>query len=129
MAWSVIKHLEPRFVEAEYSGALSSAELEAVVRATLDAAVEIDTCLVLSDCTLVSGGHSSADLYFLAQAVRTMPLSTRLREAVVMPLAPEAQRQVRFWETTASNRGLAVRIFQDRASALQWLLSSDTAAS
>lgn len=45
-----------------------------------------------------------------------------LREAVLVPASAVAADSVHFWETAAGNRGVTVQLFQDRASALAWLL-------
>ncbi len=121
MGWHVVPHTHRKVVETVYAGHMSAADLEAAVRASLAAASGLATGLLLSDCTGLTGGHSSADLYFLAKTVRDLPGSTTMREAVLMPTLPAQRTEVLFWENTATNRGLVVRLFADRQAAFDWL--------
>jgi hypothetical protein len=121
MGWSVIPHAEIGVVETIYTGLMSIADLEAAVKETLSVASRLGTSLLLSDCTGLIGGHSSADLYFLAKAIRELPGSATIREAMLLPALPQQQKEAMFWETTATNRGLVVRLFADRQAALNWL--------
>ena len=45
-----------------------------------------------------------------------------LKEEVLLPKFPESVEHVKFWEDTCSNRGLNVRIFDNRQHALDWLI-------
>jgi hypothetical protein len=110
---------EAAHAEASFTGTLTASELEGAVREIMALMQESDTRLLLADCTGVTGGHSVFDLYGLADWL--MASAPSFREAVVLPTLDLAAKNVRFWETTCRNRGLAVRIFNDRQSALEWL--------
>lgn len=122
MPWEVTLHADLGIVETRYDRVLRPAELEAAVLETLRVASEAGASRFLGDCTRLTGGHSIADLYFLAQAVQNSKVAGRVREAVLLPEVQSAQRVVHFWEDAATNRGLVVEIFCDREAAVDWLL-------
>lgn len=110
---------EGSHAEATYFGRLTASELEAAAGEITALMQKNNTMLLLADCTGVVGGHSVFDLYALADWIKGC--APRMREAIVLPTLDLAAENVRFWETTCRNRGLAVRIFNDRQSALAWL--------
>jgi len=121
MPWSVVHHAELAVVEAIYDGWVSAHEIAAAAQAMVRLAVAQGTCRVLADCSRLEGGHTLADLYFLARDLQRRSARMRLNEAVVMPASPSARASVAFWETTAINSGLRVRTFATRQLALAWL--------
>ena len=125
MPCSVTFDAEASHAEATYFGRLTASELEAAAGEIMALMQASNTMLLLADCTGVVGGHSVFDLYALADWLKAC--APRVREAVVLPTLDLAAENVRFWETTCRNRGLAVRIFNDRQSALDWLHQSSTA--
>lgn len=110
--------LQPH-AEATYSGTLTAAELKAAAGEIMALMQKSQTTRLLADCTDIKGGHSVFDLYELADWIKAH--APQMREAVVLPALDLAADHVRFWETTCRNRGIAVRIFNDRDSALRWL--------
>lgn len=66
--------------------------------------------------------HPVADLYFLADALAAAGNVPQFREALLLPSLPDSIEHVRFWETTCANRGLNVRLFDNRQRAIDWLL-------
>jgi len=123
MPWQVIVHKELSIIETVYSGLLSPDELKAAVCETGKMAHLYGTGLLLGDCSALVGGHSVVDLYYLADAVRENEMSFTLKEAVILPELPESKEFAEFWETTSVNRGLLVRLFKDRKSAIDWLVN------
>ncbi len=122
MPWTARLNADARIVETTYSGALTRDDLTAAALGTLEVARNHDAWLLLGDCTRLSGGHSIADLYFLAESVATSGVASRLKEALLLPALPVAAEDVQFWETTCSNRGLRVKVFSERDLAMKWLL-------
>ena len=120
MSWNITFDKVSRVVEATYSGTVTTPELQAGCAATLDVCREHHTSLVLSDCSRLESGFSMVDLYDLARSVATVPA---FREAVLLPADSDALDAVRFWEVTATNRGVLVRLFKDRRQAIEWLKS------
>lgn len=126
MPWAIHLHPELPIIEASYSGRLSADELTDSVRQFGVLARESSRRLLLSDCTTLEGGHSILDLYGLADTVLAGGENHLLsKEALILPSLPDSAEKVSFWETVCYNRGLNVRVFVDRRSALDWLFESD----
>lgn len=123
MSWSVSVDVATRTVTTVYAGVLSPAALADAVAATLEACRTHQFVRLLADCSQLEGGHSVLDLYDTAASLGAMPGVATLKEAVLLPAtaATVATDAVRFWETTATNRGIQVRVFADRAAAVTWL--------
>ncbi len=111
-----------RIAEMVYDGALSGAELVASAHEVVALAASLGTSLILADARLLAGGHSIVDLFGLADSLAADSAVRQLKEAVVVPALPEAAGTARFWETTGVNRGLTIRLFDDRETAIAWLL-------
>ena len=127
MPWNLQFHAVGQFVEITYTGAVDKSELEKSAQDTVKLCLEKSTLRILADCSEMTGGHSLADLYFLSDWLISVK-AYRLREAVVLPHAAAASEHAHFWQTTCANRGLTVRVFGDRETALEWLLQEKIAA-
>lgn len=123
MNWQTSYQDQTQLVELTYSGTVTQAELALSAQATLQLAQEHGSHRVIADCTAMHGGHSMADLYFLSDWLINMK-AFRLKEAVIMPVEAASSELARFWETTCINRGLRVRVFDQRDAALRWLMES-----
>ncbi|NTV91757.1 MAG: hypothetical protein HGA72_00315 [Chlorobiaceae bacterium] len=122
MPWRVIVNPHIPVIETCYSGVLTQAELSAAVEETISLAGKYRRNRFLADCTELDGGHSFTDLFFLADFVLNSDPDHLLKEAVITNNAPVASQNASFWETTCLNRGLKVRLFSDRQSAIDWLV-------
>ena len=121
MPWRA--HFDPatRVVHLAYTGRLSASALSEAFEAGAALIVEHGSLWVLADCTGLEGGHTVADLYFLAETMGRAPLPRGFREAVLLPALAEPARNAAFWETTAANQGFEVQLFSDRDEAMRWL--------
>lgn len=123
MVWQCEKLAAHPIIETAYVGLVGQAELESAVRATIDLAGRTGITRFLADCSRLEGGHSILELFGIANTLSASGAFGAMREAVLLPALPTAAEDVRFWETVCLNRGLIVRIFDDRAAAIDWLLS------
>lgn len=123
MNWQTSYQNNTQLIELTYSGSVTQVELAKSAHAALDLAKQLGTYKVMTDCTAMQAGHSLADLYFLSDWLITMK-AHRLKEAVIMPTEAASSELARFWETTCINRGLRVRVFDQREAAERWLLDS-----
>lgn len=123
MAWRCERMSAHPIIETAYVGLLDHAELEAAVRATIELAQRTGTLRFLADCSRLEGGHSIMALYGIANTLSASSAAHGMREALLLPALPKAAEDVRFWETVCRNRGLTVRIFEDRKAAMDWLLA------
>jgi hypothetical protein len=123
MPWEVSLHAEAGYIETVYAGELMPADLLAAVNETLQLVNTTGLYRLLGDCSQLLGGHSPADLFYLAEALQRHHCGRQFREAVLLPRRSAAQPDARFWEDTATNHGMDVRLFDDRDTALAWLLA------
>lgn len=121
MPWHATFQAESALVEVTYTGNVSTTELQDAMRETIALGLRHQTQRVLADCTALQGGHSVVDLYFLADALKSVEEASGMKEALLLPQSPESAQAVAFWETICRNRGIRARIFQDRTAAIAWL--------
>jgi len=113
-------------IEAVYVGALTVAELNAKNDEILALIARHGRYLMLADCAKFLGTENTLmDMHVVAEELSHNPLAARVKEAVIVPDAPEGAEIVQFWEMICRNRGIMVRSFADRASALEWLLAGN----
>lgn len=121
MPWHVQALPDQAIVETSYIGRLSLPELFEAVQETLATVRQTQKYCLLGDCSALEGGHSLVDLFGMIDQIIASGLAHKLKEAVVLPRLPAAQDRVEFWELACTNRGLRVKLFTDRASAIDWL--------
>lgn len=121
LPWHTAYNESLHFIELTYTGTVSKDELIASAAACAALINQHQNSRVLGDCSALQGGHSLADLYYLSEWVAGLRLP-RFREAMILQSEVLSSESVQFWQTTCTNRGLNVRAFEDRETALQWLL-------
>ncbi len=112
-------------IEVRYFGHVTAADLTEAFTECLAVAMELDTWLLLADCTELAWTPTITDLKDLVDALSALGVTDRFREAVVRPSDVTAAVSVGFWETAGVNRGLAIRAFRTRTEALDWLEAGD----
>ena len=120
MPWNVVAHPDLPIVETVYSGTLSGAEVAGAAAETLRIAASLGRNRLFADCSMMEGGHTIFDLFFISDQLSLNALG--LREAILQPALASSLEKVQFWETACLNRGMQVRIFSRRDEATQWLL-------
>lgn len=121
MSWSATLSSDLPIIETRYVGVMTPSELSDAVQETLRLVQTSGRTLLVGDCSQLVGGHSITDLYRLAASLEASGMVNKLKEAVLLPSVPEANETAEFWETVSHNRGMDVRLFSDRQSALAWL--------
>jgi hypothetical protein len=86
--------------------------------ALVAAGVEAECTKALLDERLLDHDLGEGDVYFLAERYSSS-VPKLVRAAILFDQSHAGN--IRFWETCAMNRGLSVRVFKSRASALSWL--------
>ena len=128
MPWRLI-HLESEeVVETVYSGAVTAEELLAAIRANVAAGQARGVKRFLSDCRPMDAGGSLTDVYELPAVYESLGAGRDWKEAILLPVRPAAEDELRFYETVSLNKGFRVRIFDSRVAALAWLAEEGDAA-
>ena len=121
MTWKMV-HLEAEAVlETVYSGSIDAPQLRKAILENAAAAKERGVGRFLSDCRLLEEGASLTDVYDLPAIYESLGVGRDWWEAIVLPVMPTAEEQLKFYETVTRNRGFQVRIFGSREEALAWL--------
>lgn len=122
MPWKVETLDNSSIVEISYLGWVTRQDLYDALAAAVRLAVENRARRFLANCSEMQGGHSVFDLFELISSYDTLGFDTTgFKEAVLTAHSPAGAADVRFYETTAINRGYTVRVFSDRELALAWL--------
>ncbi|NTW48334.1 MAG: hypothetical protein HGB19_01100 [Chlorobiales bacterium] len=108
-------------IETVYSGTLTINDLHENLKKTMDLSHKHRVTRFLADCTGMSPGGSVLNIYEFAKQLENIPEVYRLKEAIILPVLPDSAKDLTFFETTARNRGLNVRIFGNREDAITWL--------
>lgn len=123
MPWELSWNEDSAVIETVYTDPLFPEDLREVIRANFELAKEKSSARFLGDCTRLARESSAASIYALGEFIATLEVPPGVKEAILLPLALPAERDLRFYETVALNRGFEVRVFDDRAAALLWLTS------
>jgi len=128
MPWTTTFLGELRVVESVYIEPLGAEELMAAAKEAIEVARRAGTTLFLGDCTGLGPSGSVLDIYQLGRFLETVFMGQVGREAILLPASPDAAENLKFYETVMRNRGLEVRLFRDRDTALRWLAELKDAA-
>jgi len=125
---SIVRSLLPEYpvVEMVVDGLLTAEEGGEAMAAGMALSAEHGTWRTLADFTHMRRTAPGSDIVALAEAAANAGLPPEWQEAVVLPVEPNAAVWARLWEAAAVNRGLRVKCFHDRESALDWLVNGDS---
>ena len=121
MAFSITYLEEAGVVEMVLRDTLTPAELEAAMTEAGTVGAENLGNRFLVDSRDMPAGGSAFDVLALAELLAALPPGVIEREAVLLSADAAAADRMEFFETACRNRGLDVRVFQDRDEALGWL--------
>jgi hypothetical protein len=122
MPWELRMIEESQIIETVFSGINSMNELVQAVQTNMEMGQKHGINRFLADCTALDGGTSLTDIFHLAEFYDSLPIDRHLKEAVLLPVLPDAKSDLQFFETTTRNRGFDIRVFEDRQAAIDWLL-------
>ncbi|MDK9699790.1 MAG: hypothetical protein OEM52_06580 [bacterium] len=122
MPWGAQYNSVLKCVELNYIGQVSAKDLFDAFIVAGNLAQENNTIKFLADCTLLTGGHTLADVFTLISNYSAGGVHVRFREAILLPKQEAAVQEVAFYETACLNRGFDVKVFTNRAEAEAWLV-------
>ena len=113
-----------RIVEVVLSGALDDPEAIEMLKEAMDLQRETGIPDALLDCTDVAKGLSYPSVVEMADYTVSLGVPSNWRQAVVKPTDLTAAVTIGLWEAAGNNRGMTIKVFPDRESALAWLTSA-----
>jgi hypothetical protein len=113
-----------RIVEVTLSGALDDPEAIDMLVESRKLQAELDIPDALLDCTYVIKGLSYSSVVEMADYIVALGVPSDWRQAVVKPKDLTAAVTIGLWEAAGNNRGMSIRVFPDRESALVWLTAT-----
>jgi hypothetical protein len=117
-----LEYLEDEgIVFTDYIPPLGPADLAEIVTANLQVAAERGALSFLGDLRAMPPGGALVDVYELGAMFDRLGVDRRMREALVVKMDPKADRNMEFFVTVTSNRGIVVRLFAEIDEAKQWL--------
>jgi hypothetical protein len=112
-----------RIVEVVLSGALDDPEAVEMLVGSRQLQSDLDIPDALLDCTDVVQGLSYPSVVEMADYIVALGVPSNWRQAVVKPHDLTAAVTIGLWEAAGNNRGMTIKVFPDRESALAWLSS------
>jgi hypothetical protein len=110
-------------VEVVLSGALDDPEAVDMLAECRRLQDELGIAGALLDCSDVVKGLSYPSVVEMADYVVGLGVPADWRQAIVKPRDLTAAVTIGLWEAAGSNRGMTIKVFPDRESALEWLAS------
>lgn len=111
-------------IEVVLSGALDDPEAVDMLVEAMSLQRETGIADALLDCTDVIQGLSYPSVVGMADYTVALGVPSDWRQAVIKPKDVTAAVTVGLWEAAGNNRGMTIKVFPDRESALAWLTSS-----
>ena len=115
-----------RIVEVVLSGALADPEAVEMLVECRRLQEELGIPDALLDCTAVDQGLSYPSVVEMADYTVSLGVPSDWRQAVVKPTNLTAAVTIGLWEAAGNNRGMNIKVFPDRDSALEWLTSPES---
>lgn len=110
-------------IEKVYSGKLSPEHLVEIVDETHKMMKETGAKKVIADCSDLTEGYTAFDLYYLMEKISHLQIDPYSSEAIILSTNPDTSKNLLFFETLATNNGYKCKTFENRAAAMEWLLS------
>lgn len=114
-----------RIIEVVLSGALADPEAVEMLVEARRLQDELGIPGALLDCTDVTQGLSYPSVVEMADYIVAMGVPSDWRQAVVKPHDVTAAVTIGLWEAAGNNRGMNIKVFPDRDSALEWLTTPE----
>ncbi len=122
MSWKTRFSPIEKIIEIKFTGKFVADDIGDILQSVLLLIQQEKTLLVLGDCTLMEHNTSVFNIYDFPKLFESQNITHHIKEAMVLPVDPEARKNVEFYETVCHNRGFKVKVFETRAQALDWLL-------
>ncbi|HEY1773921.1 MAG TPA: hypothetical protein VGH91_12105 [Gammaproteobacteria bacterium] len=121
MPWTIETQDGGELLEVTYQGDFAAEELRIATLEIVDALVDKGILRLLLDCRDAHFNVPTIAVYQLPELYDAKGLSRQVRAAVVKPRDGYHLELFEFYEDVCRNRGYFAMLFDDTASARQWL--------
>lgn len=108
-------------IEVVYSGRVTIEEVHDAFEKAVEMSTHHQVMLFLVDCSGLQPVGSMFNIYELAAELEKIPNVRHLKGSIILPLEQQSAEELKFFETTAKNRGLYVHVFSSHDDAIKWL--------
>lgn len=128
MAHDIAYNSEQGIIELTYHGEIDPAALKSSAADVYHLAKERSCCVALIDWSQSRLGVGVSGIYDLPRVLSsiTESLGLNIHKIKRALLVKEKTEGFRFLENVTRNRGQNVRLFTDRAEAIEWLVAADS---
>lgn len=110
-------------IEIVYSGRITIDDIRETFKKAVELSYQHRVTAGLIDCLYLHPIRSIINIYDLAAEIEKIPNIRMLKGGIILPVSQQSAEELKFFETTARNRGLNVRVFPDRDDTIKWLTS------
>ena len=127
MTWTVEYNSTLRIVDIVFTGITSGRDLQEATTKCILLGKERGTVQFLVDAAELELFAPLVDILDLPEKQYVEEGLDRLsRVALVNPRSAKAKEAAEFYKTVCINRGWSVRLFPERAEAIEWLMATDS---
>ena len=128
MPWDVQHNQKYGFIETTFNGHVTASELREAVTQHITLQKETGVTNVLADGSAVTNGPSLMAVIDLPRIFfAKLGMKRQTKMAIILPAAEKPRKLARFFETTSLNRGWFMKVFENRQSAVAWLMPDGAA--
>jgi len=122
MHWDIEYLEEFRTIHIRYSGTSNAEHFKRSFEECVSLAGKYKVNRFLVDTTEYTPALSAADIYGFPKAYAQLLVERQTRFAVIQPENPVTRKNLAFFETVCRNSGYLVKLFEDKESAMAWLI-------
>ena len=126
MPWSVEYDSELGIIHSIYAGRITADDFKEGTIKAIALAKKFKTYLLLIDDSKLDSAVSTNEIYEMPRFYDEVNATRRSRMALILPTSGQIREDVKFYETVCRNRGWAVKAFNKRRNAIDWLLHKPT---
>ncbi len=119
--WKVEYNSKLRIINLVFSGDVSGSDIREATTRTISLTHEHGINEILIDLAHMEQTGTVTEIYDLLEQYNEEDLNHASRLAIVVPILPDLEGVVQFYENVCVNRGWRVQSFLNRREAIRWL--------
>jgi hypothetical protein len=123
MTWRIELDEKQGIIHCVYAGTVTVEDYKKGALKTIALAKKHDTHRILIDDSALASTVSTMDIYEMPGLYEVADANRRSKWALILPPEGPIREDVKFYVTRCLNKGWFVKTFDDRQTAIDWLLS------